>query len=404
MKPARIVFILLFLSILSGIGVLLYQFRGAAPAVLPATGDIATEIEQQAQPGLNTTDFPLQVADGLAISIFTKELQKPRVLRDDPRGMLLVSDMAAGTILGLPDDNQDGKADERLVLAQNLNEPHGIELYCISETTCTLFVAETGAVYSFAYTPQTRSLTAKQQILELPSGGGHTTRSLQLIDTPDGKQLLIAIGSTCNACNETDDRYAAIMIANLDGTGSRLFATGLRNTVFMTPHPTSGDIWGADMGRDLLGDDLPPDEINILKDGSNYGWPFCYGKNVHDTSFGSTNPCNERQASHIDLPAHSAPLGIGFIPASGWPQDWIGDLIVAYHGSWNRTEPTGYKLVRLELNEQLEFVAEHPFVDGWLASNGQALGRPAGILLRTDGSMFVADDKAGLIYRVSYTP
>lgn len=410
MTPARLRTLVLAI-LLVGTGITLaaaaYRFRGAAPAILPPAGDIAATIEHagsQPAPAINRTDFPLRLPDGFAISVFAKGFTKPRVLEDDPSGMLLLTDTGAGRIIGLPDDDHDGTADTPIVLAEHLRAPHGLALDCAG-TACTLFVAETDAVSAYGYDAVVRALSDKRKILALPAGGEHTTRSLQLIGTADGKQLLTAIGSTCNACRETDSRRAAITISDLDGQHARPFATGLRNTVFMTADPATGKVWGADMGRDNLGDDLPPDEINILEDGGDYGWPFCYGTNVRDTVFdnATADPCATNRASQIDLPAHSAPLGIGFVPAAGWPDGWAHDLIVAYHGSWNRTEPTGYKLVRLELDDQNRLVAEHPFIDGWLQTASQTLGRPAGILVRSDGTLFVADDKAGLVYLVRYT-
>jgi glucose/arabinose dehydrogenase len=178
----------------------------------------------------------------------------------------------------------------------------------------------------------------------------------------------------------------------------------------MVLHPVNGKVWATEMGRDLLGDDIPPDEVNIVEEGKNYGWPICYGKNIHDTDFDKNtyfrNPCMEpfEAASHIDLQAHSAPLGIAFIPedppAGGWPEDWWHNAIVAYHGSWNRTEPTGYKLVRLKTDASGRYRGIEDFITGWLAPNG-ALGRPVDVLIQPGGTMFVSDDKAGVIYRIT---
>ncbi len=158
------------------------------------------------------------------------------------------------------------------------------------------------------------------------------------------------------------------------------------------------------MGRDRLGDDLPPDEINILQGGRNYGWPYCYGKQVVDTQFEnnemSLSRCQSSVPAHIDLPAHSAPLGLAFIPEEGWPEEYRLDLLVAYHGSWNRTEPTGYKISRIKLDQQGNFQGEEDFISGWLTPDGGALGRPVDLLALPGGILYISDDKAGVVYRV----
>ena len=195
---------------------------------------------------------------------------------------------------------------------------------------------------------------------------------------------------------------------NPDGSDFEEFARGLRNAVFFTWSYVDARMWATEMGRDWLGDELPPDEINIIEKGKDYGWPHCYGKNIHDVDFDKNvvykrKPCMEpfETPSYIDIPAHSAPLGLAFVPEEGWPKEYWYDLIVAYHGSWNRNEPTGYKVVRLKLDEDGNFEGVEDFITGWLRPDG-ALGRPVDILLEPGGVMYISDDKAGVIYRVSY--
>jgi glucose/arabinose dehydrogenase len=253
-----------------------------------------------------------------------------------------------------------------------------------------------------------------QKIAELPggtrlTGGGHMTRTLGF--GPDGR-LYVSIGSSCNVCNESDDRRAKIFSMNKDGSDFKEVARGLRNAVFFTWHPDSEQMWTTEMGRDLLGDDIPPDEINVVRAGGNYGWPICYGNNTHDTQFDKNtyirNPCMEpfEQPSHIDLQAHSAPLGLAFLPNDiSWPKEYGDDLFVAFHGSWNRSVPTGYKVVRMKLDSRGRHSGTEDFISGWFPPNGtgtsSAYGRPADIIFH-DGAMYISDDKAGLIYRVTY--
>ena len=172
----------------------------------------------------------------------------------------------------------------------------------------------------------------------------------------------------------------------------------------MAVHPLSQHVWATEMGRDDLGDNWPPDEINIILEGSHYGWPYCYGKRLHDDKTDPTGAhrefCKDTIPSFIDVPAHSAPLGLAFFPPE-WPQEFRHDLLVAFHGSWNRTEPTGYKVVRYKLDAAGNFVDVEDFITGWLTPAG-ALGRPVDILIKDDGVIFISDDKAGVVYRVVY--
>lgn len=363
------------------------------------------------RPAENLSGFPLQLPPGFTISIFAKNLQAPRVIFDD-EGPLLVSIPSEGKVVALPDDNNDGVADRQISLVEGLNRPHGLYVTCIHDG-CELFIAESHQVTKYTYDLNAIKATplpgTEGKIADLPNGGMHHSRTIFPLDSSN---LLISTGSNCNACIETDQRRAAIIKAPMFGSNTQessveVFAKGLRNAVFMAQHPFTDDIWATEMGRDMLGDDLPPDEINILKDGGDYGWPYCYGKNVTDTTFNSGNKaenlCEEpaKTSSHIDIPAHSAPLGLAFIPREGWPEEYWDDLLVAFHGSWNRSTPTGYKIVRMKLDEQGNFEGMEDFITGWF-SNGTALGRPVDIVIRPNGIMYVSDDRAGVIYRVEY--
>jgi glucose/arabinose dehydrogenase len=266
-----------------------------------------------------------------------------------------------------------------------------------------MYVAETDKLSVFHYTPTSFKADQKKKLLDLPAGGNHVTRSLLLTKDGDDDILLISIGSSCNVCREKDTRRATIQYYNLRTGETGEYARGLRNAVFMATRPGTNQIWATEMGRDLLGDDIPPDEIDIIQKGKNYGWPNCYGQNIHDTAFDKNtyirNPCMEpfETPSQIDLQAHSAPLGLAFVPSSGWPRDIRGDLLVAFHGSWNRTVPTGYKIVRVKLDRDGKPEGVEDFITGWLA-NGKKLGRPVDILMRDEGGLFISDDGAGIVY------
>ncbi len=208
-------------------------------------------------------------------------------------------------------------------------------------------------------------------------------------------------------CEEKDWRYGKILLVNPETKELKPFASGLRNAVFLALEPGSGRIFATEMGRDYLGDDLPPDEINVIQEGKDYGWPWCYGKQVHDGQFDKAGAkkefCPQTEPSFVDLPAHSAPLGLAFIPAEGWPKEYQGNLLVAYHGSWNRSVPTGYKIVRLKPDGKGGYGPPEDFITGWLTPENRALGRPVDILALPGGVMYISDDKAGVVYRVVYS-
>jgi len=354
--------------------------------------------------------LPFSLPEGFAATLYANDVPDARVIVRDPAGILLVSEPSEGKVVALPDENSDGVSDGAVTLLQGLDKPHGLAFWCAptDPDRCLLYVAEEDKVSSYKYESGVRRATRVQTVVQLPAGGGHSTRSLML--HPDGERLLVAIGSSCNVCNESDERRASILEYEIVIQDVRPFATGLRNTVFMATHPVTGEIWGTDMGRDLLGDDLPPDELNIIREGGKYGWPICYGKNIHDTDFDTNtyirNPCMEpfETPSHTDIPAHSAPLGLVFVPEEGWPEDMWYDALIAYHGSWNRSVPTGYKIVRIPLDAQGNpSGAPQDFMTGFINGKGEVIGRPVALLAEPGGTVYVTDDRAGAVYRISRT-
>lgn len=359
----------------------------------------------------NTTGLPLSLPDGFSISTFAEDLGKPRVLAVDPAGTLLVSIPASGKVVALPDKNGDGQADETVTVISGLNQPHGLAFRCpdageLAETACQLYIAESNQVTVSTYDVGShRVFDKKNKILDLPSGGNHFTRTLLF----HNDRLLIAVGSSCNVCRESDWRRAAILSANPDGSDLKIFARGLRNSVFLTTHPVTGGVWATEMGRDWLGDALPPEEINIIEQGKNYGFPTCFGDNIHDTDFDKNtyvrNPCQEptETAPHLTLPAHVAPLGLAFVPAKAWPAEYANHLLAAEHGSWNRSTKDGYKIVRFALDERGKPAARTPenFITGFIATDGKVIGRPVDILFH-NGAAYISDDFAGNIYRLTY--
>lgn len=371
------------------LGASAWQRYGGARYPFQPTGEGIKEASR------NSTDLPLKLPEGFFISLLAKDLPGVRDMAFDGFGNLVVSQTGKGIISLIT--LEDGKVKETTSILQNLNNPHGLAFD--PKNPLLLYYAEEDSISRVPlYTDG-----APEEIADLPEGGGHYTRTIRF--GPDGR-LYVSIGSSCNVCRESDERRAKIYSMKKDGSDMKEYARGLRNTVFFT-WDSAGRMWGTDMGRDHLGDALPPDEINLLEEGKNYGWPICYGKNIHDTDFDKNtyirNPCMDpfETASYFDLPAHVAPLGIAVIPEEGWPEEYRGDFVLALHGSWNSSVPVGYKVIRIPMNQngKVDGVSED-FISGWLTDDGDVLGRPAGIIIR-GSAVYLTDDKAGVIYKIT---
>ena len=358
--------------------------------------------------------LPFQLAEGFVMSVFANGITDARVIALDPHGTMLVSEPSLGKIVALPDQDGNGIADKIVTVATGLNKPHGMAFRCTNATTpdvCALYVAETDKLSIFQYDATSMKASSPTKLLDLPTNGlnMHFTRSLLFMPAPQENTLLISVGSSCNVCNEDNGMRAKILAYDITTKKMEEFAHGVRNSAFMQIHPVTGAIFATENGRDGLGNDVPPDEVNIIQKGKNYGWPNCYGKNIHDTLFDKNtyirNPCMDplETPSYIDLQAHSAPLGLAFVPEEDWPEEYWHNLFVAYHGSWNREIPTGYKIVRIKLDAQGNVLKDsHPadFITGWLRSDGKRIGRPVDIKIFPGGVMYVSDDQAGVIYRI----
>ena len=391
------VLLLLSLAAFAGCG----SSRPATKNTTPTAPSSAPGAPPAAQ---NSTGLPLTIPAGFAMSIFANNLSQPRVMVFDSNSTMIASTPGSDRVVALPDKDNNGVADGVTVVASGLDHPHGLAF--MPGDPSKLFIAETTRLAVWNYDPFTMQASNPTQVVALPADGEHITRTIMFAPPPNQGKILIAVGSSQNVGVETDPLRAAISIVNADGSGLRPFATGLRNSVFMTVHPVTGQVWANDMGRDYLGDNLPPDELNIIKDSGDYGWPYYYGKNVLDTTFvtnpATAPPVSGMTRSYVDYQAHSAPLGLAFVTSGNWPADYKYNLIVAFHGSWNRTVPTGDKLVRVRLDKQGNYLGSvDDFITGWQQPDGSRLGRPTGITMRADGVTFIADDQAGVIYRLA---
>jgi glucose/arabinose dehydrogenase len=409
-KKTRIAFIsLIVLLVIVVVGKYTYTYLVQKPPAFL----IKLVTKTKAPPPLPSGDgVPFSVPDGFEMTIFSRDVPHARVMTRDTKGTMLVTeagDAPDGKVVALPDSNRDGKADSVVTVLSGLNQPHGISVVCTGKnnTNCLLYVAETGSLKSYTYDPDTLTASNGQEIATFPTGSGHFTRTL--LPSSDHMSLLISIGSDCNVCLEDNPLRATIQKFDLATHKLSTIGSGLRNSVFMALSPLDGALWATDNGRDVLGDDIPPDEVNIIKQDGNYGWPLCYGNNVHDTDFDKrtyvSDPCMTAIPPHIALPAHVAALGIAFVPKEGWPSGWANDVLVAFHGSWNRSTPSGYKVVRIHLDENGNQVGEiQDLVTGFIPPGSKdtndVIGRPVG-LLAEPGVLYVSDDRQGMVYRVA---
>jgi glucose/arabinose dehydrogenase len=404
-KPVVILGIILAAA---GLGAAAYYWQhrrvaGPAPLLPPPdlVGRLDKSLERDGKPALPSS-APLELPPGFTFSVFAKNLPGARVLALAPNGTLLVSLTSQGKVVALPDKNQTGVAEAPVTVLDNLDQPHGLAFS--PEKPPRLYVAETGQVAAYNYDPEHLQATDRQKIADLPPGGLNFTRSLVFWPKGRAHRLLISVGSSCDACEEQDPQRAKILAVDPGGGDPETFASGLRNSIFMAIHPLSKHVWATETGRDDLGDNWPPDEINIILKGSHYGWPYCYGKRLHDDKCDPAGThrefCKDTIPSFIDVPANAAPLGLTFFPKE-WPKEFRHDLLVAYHGSSNRPGPTGCKVVRYKLDAAGNFVDVEDFITGWLTPEG-VLGRPVDILIKDDGVIFISDDQAGVVYRVVY--
>ena len=329
----------------------------------------------------------LEVPHGFTVESWVDSLPGARFMAQGPDGAVYVSQPRAGRVVKVT------AANAIEVVASGLSRPHGLAF-----RGDTLYVAETNRVVRFppgASEPQV-------VVPEIPSGQGHWTRTV--VFGPDGK-MYVAIGSSCNICDQTDPRRAAVVRYNPDGSGEEIFARGLRNSVGLAFHPTTRELWATNNDREMLGDDVPPERINILREGRFYGWPQCNLPGTRNPEY-PTADCSAVEAPALTFQAHSAPLGIAFYTGSQFPRDWQGDAIMAQHGSWNRSVRVGYQVMRVRVQNGRPTALE-PFITGFLPPDAPSAQRPwerpVGVLVLRDGSVLISSDNPGRILRVAYT-
>jgi glucose/arabinose dehydrogenase len=341
----------------------------------------------------------LYAPPGFHISLYADKLGDPRAMLQAPNGDVILSEPGEGKITILRDANHDGVAEQRSTFASGLDNPYGLAFH-----GRWLYVGNEGAVVRFPYAPgQTTAKARPEQVAVLPSGG-HSTRGV--IFSRDGTKMYVSIGSASNVSAGEPPERAAIIEMNPDGSGKRIFASGLRNPVGMAWQPSTNALWTVVNERDGLGDDLVPDYATRLQPGAFYGWPYAYLGAHEDPRRAGERPDLVRKAilPSVLIQAHSAPLGIAFYTGTMFPPEYRGRAFVALHGSWNRSRRTGYKVISIPSKDGQPAGGYDDFVAGWSPSetSRSVWGRPVGLLVLADGSLLISDDGGGKIWRVTY--
>lgn len=339
----------------------------------------------------------LRTPADLHASLYATGLPNARFMALGPHGDVFVGSWGAGTVSVLLNRTGARQASRVVTLLSGLDVPHSV-----AYRGGYLYVTQEDRLSRWRYDASAVRLTDGQRVVSgIPAGGRHVTRTVGF--GPDGS-IYISVGSSCNECVDASDR-AVIMKYRPDGSGGQVYARGLRNAVGLAFQPGTGRLWSDDNGQDLLGDDIPPDEIDLIKQGGNYGWPYCYDDGRRDPSVAApAGYCARTINPVVDLQAHSAPLGLTFYTAKQLPARYRGGIFVAYHGSAARSQPTGYKVVYIPI-DGTHAGTPQDVVTGWLpagaTSGGAAWGRPVGLLVAADGSLLISDDQQGVVYRLS---
>jgi len=338
----------------------------------------------------------LQLPVGFSISIYADNVPNARTLALSENGVLYIGTRKQGDVYAVKDSNGDGVADKRYVIASGLYMPNGV-----AYKNGDLFVAETNRILRFKHIEHHLNNPFKPEVIydKLPSDKHHGWKYLRF--GLDGK-LYTAIGVPCNVCMPEKEIYSSLVRLNPDGSEFEVLARGIRNSVGFDWQPNTNQLFFTDNGRDHLGDNVPPDELNKWTEkGQHFGFPYCHGGIIPDPELAQGKSCSQFTKPEWKFKAHMAPLGLRFYTGKQFPKRFVNQLFVAQHGSWNRTKPHGYRIALVKF-KQGKAVSEHSFITGWLTEEGKVLGRPTDILQMPDGSLLIADDTLGVVYRVEY--
>jgi glucose/arabinose dehydrogenase len=349
----------------------------------------------------------LKLPSGFRIDLYAEGLPSARQIAVGAKGTVFVGSRGARNVYALVDRNRDHKADEVKVIASGLTQPSGIAF-----RNGSLYVAAVTRILRYDNIEDKLDAPPEPVVVydKLPAGQGHTWKYLGF--GPDGL-LYVPVGAPCNVCERLDEpQFATILRMKPDGTGVEIFAQGVRNTVGFDWHPVTRELWFTDNGRDELGDDVPNDELNVApKPGLHFGFPYCHQGDVKDPQFGDKKPCSDTERPAQFMGPHVAAIGMRFYTGTMFPREYRNAAFIALHGSWNRSQPSGYKVAVAKIDGR-KVTSFEPFVDGFLKgirgtptatrATGDAMARPSDVAMLPDGSLLISDDQGGRVFRVSY--
>lgn len=338
----------------------------------------------------------IQLPEGFSISILAEDVKNARAMCWGAKGTLFVGSRSAGIVHALRDDDADGRIDEKFVIASGLNMPAGVAF-------------KDGDLYISAVDRIVRLKNIEDRLADPPkpetvidSYPSEASHGWKFIAFGPDSLLYVPVGAPCNVCLREEELFASITRIRTDGTEREIVAHGVRNTVGFDWHPRTGVLWFTENGRDWMGDDVPPCELNRLDSvGSHFGFPYCHGSSIPDPDHGELRSCSEFVPPVLEMQAHTAPLGMRFYKGDQFPEKYRNAIFIAQHGSWNRSTPVGYRLI-VAFPQDDGTVKSEVFAEGWLKGT-RASGRPVDVLEAPDGSLLVSDDDADMIYRISYS-
>lgn len=356
--------------------------------------DATDEANKQASGDLPEINLP----EGFSISYFAKDVDNARSLARGDKGTIFVGNRSGNKVYALVDEDNDGKADKQYTIASGMEMPNGVAF-----KNGDLYVAEVSKVWRFDNIEDNLDNPPTPVLISdaFPADRHHGWKYIAF--GPDDK-LYVPVGAPCNICDahKQNPLYNSIMRMNADGSGLERYATGIRNTVGFTWHPATKEMWFTDNGRDLMGDDIPNDELNHApQQGMDFGYPYCHSGTVKDPEFGNERPCSDFVAPVQNLAPHTASLGLKFYTGNMFPAEYKNQVFIAEHGSWNRTVPIGYRVTLVKLDANGKALSYEVFADGWHNGN-EGWGRPVDVLQLPDGSLLVSDDKNNAVYRITY--
>ena len=390
------------------------EFRRLTVADLPEPFATSSALNQPSLVPRPESAMP-QALPGFKVELYAAKLDEPRLIRTAPNGDLFLAESRTGEIKVFRGVNKNGEAETTAVFATGLDRPFGIAFYPPGDNPQWVYVGNTGSVVRFPYHIGDLKATGASQTIvpELPGGAGklggrgHWTRDI--VFSRDGKKMYVSVGSYSNV-DDTDNNprefhRADVLEFNPDGSGVRVYAYGIRNCVGLEVHPQTGEVWCSTNERDGLGDDLVPDYITHVQEGGFYGWPWYYMGGFHDPRHAGKHPELKSKVITPDviLQPHYASLEMTFYNGQQFPDEYKGDIFAAEHGSWNRHKRTGYEVIRVPLKNGHATGEYEDFLTGFVTEKGEVWGRPVGVAVGKDGSLFVSDDGSGSIWRVSYT-